>query len=379
MTKIKKDEKSGTYYFVYSGGTHPITKKRIQRKRKGIKTYKEAQEVLRQVILEVEEEKNYLPEISESFGTYAESWLESKRVKLRPSTFNNYREILQYNVLPYLSKYKFDAITEDVLQQHINTLHFERKVSADTVRRAVQITRSIFKKASRRRKIDMAIFDELNLPREKSIVETWTPEEIKRFLDTSKLKRPSRHYIAYEISIKTGLRMGEVLGLEWKSINWEKRYITIRQTLCRIDDKGNYGLEPEVKTVNSYRNVNIPESLCESLRKHKRLVERDKKEAGAKYNDLDLVVCTKMGDWLPPCNWRRGFHSIRKQLGLPKIKPHALRHTHATYLISIGVSPKIVQERLGHSDIKQTLGTYSHALPSMQLEAADKMDLLLKS
>ncbi|MCY9039420.1 hypothetical protein MOE77_21285 [Bacillus inaquosorum] len=69
--------------------------------------------------------------------------------------------------------------------------------------------------------------------------------------------------------------MGEVLGLEWKSINWEKRYITIRQTLCRIDDKGNYGLEPEVKTVNSYRNVNIPESLCESLRKHKRLVEQD--------------------------------------------------------------------------------------------------------
>ncbi|MGG0023939.1 Arm DNA-binding domain-containing protein [Bacillus inaquosorum] len=95
-----KDDKTGTYYFVYSGGTHRITKKRIQRKRKGIKTYKEAQEVLKQVILEVEEEKNYLPEISESFGTYAESWLESKRVKLRPSTFNNYREILQYNVLP---------------------------------------------------------------------------------------------------------------------------------------------------------------------------------------------------------------------------------------------------------------------------------------
>ncbi|WP_367616837.1 Arm DNA-binding domain-containing protein [Bacillus halotolerans] len=74
----------------------------MQRKRKGIKTYKEAQEVLRQVILEVEEEKNYLPEIPESFGTYAESWLESKRVKLRPSTFNNYREILQYNVLSFI-------------------------------------------------------------------------------------------------------------------------------------------------------------------------------------------------------------------------------------------------------------------------------------
>ncbi|WP_262982157.1 tyrosine-type recombinase/integrase [Bacillus amyloliquefaciens] len=54
---------------------------------------------------------------------------------------------------------------------------------------------------------------------------------------------------------------------------------------------------------------------------------------------------------------------------MPRIKPHALRHTHATYLISIVVNPKIVQERLGHSDIKQTLGTYSHALPSMQLEA----------
>ncbi|WP_162102774.1 tyrosine-type recombinase/integrase [Bacillus sp. SKDU12] len=104
-----------------------------------------------------------------------------------------------------------------------------------------------------------AIFDELNLPREKRIVETSAPEETKRFLHISKFKRPSRHYIAYEISIKTGLRMGEVLGLEWKSITWGKRYITIRQTLCRMDDRGNYGLEPKVKTVNSYRNVNISE------------------------------------------------------------------------------------------------------------------------
>lgn len=62
-----------------------------------------------------------------------------------------------------------------------------------------------------------------------------------------------------------------------------------------------------------------------------------------------------MVNWLPLCNWRRGFHSIRKQLGLPRVRPQALIHTHATYLISIVVNPKIVQERLGHSDIKQTL------------------------
>ncbi|AWM17211.1 site-specific integrase [Bacillus inaquosorum] len=378
MTKIKKDDKTGTYYFVYSGGTHPITKKRIQRKRKGIKTYKEAEQKLKQVIIEVEKEKQYLPKITDTFGEYALTWLESKRVK-RASTYINYREILEYNVLPYLAEYKFDELTEEILQKQINTLYFVRKIAPDGIRRAVQLTRSIFKKAARRRKLDVSIFDELNLPSENKRVETWTPEEITRFLDLSQIKRPSRHFIAYEISIKTGMRMGEVLGLEWKSINWKERYVTIRQTLCKIDEKGNYGLQPEVKTVNSYRKISIPKSLCESLLKHKRLVEKDKKEAGAKYNDLDLVVCTKLGNWLPPCNWRRGFHSIRKQLGLPKIKPHALRHTHATYLISIGVNPKIVQERLGHSDIKQTLGTYSHALPSMQLEAADKMDLLLKS
>lgn len=80
MTSIKKDKRTGKYYFVYSGGFHPVTGKRIQKKRKGIHSLKEAKEELKRVIIEVEQEKNSYKADKSSFGNFAEKWFESKRL-----------------------------------------------------------------------------------------------------------------------------------------------------------------------------------------------------------------------------------------------------------------------------------------------------------
>jgi integrase len=101
---------------------------------------------------------------------------------------------------------------------------------------------------------------------------------------------------------------------------------------------------------------------------------------GPKWGDYDLVFCNSIGRPIEVGNMmRRSFRPILEKAGLPIIRFHDLRHSCATLLLSLGVHPKIVQELLGHSQISITLDTYSHVLPSLQEEAAQRLDALLSS
>lgn len=143
-----------------------------------------------------------------------------------------------------------------------------------------------------------------------------------------------------------------------------------------MDNEGNYGLIAGGKTLSSIRTIYISESLVECLKAHKAKIENEKVILQHTYNNYDLVVCTRSGNWVHPNNFRRAFKVIVDQLSLPKIRLHDLRHTHATFLLENKVNPKIIQERLGHKNVNITLNTYSHVLPSMQLEVAQKFDTL---
>ena len=92
---------------------------------------------------------------------------------------------------------------------------------------------------------------------------------------------------------------------------------------------------------------------------------------GEGYVETGLVATREDGSWIHPERFSRWFEAHRKKAGLPAIRAHDLRHTHATLLLQAGVHPKVVQERLGHSSITVTLDTYSHVIPAMQEDAAE--------
>ncbi|MGF9603102.1 site-specific integrase [Bacillus subtilis] len=379
MASIQLDKKTGKYYFIVDAGKSETTGKRRQIKRRGFPTKTEAKKAMKKVLAEVLTTKEIKKDPSKQlFESFLENWFEAKRVSLRPSTIVNYRQQIEYNILPYLGHFKITDITEEVLQSFVNRLHNERNLAGKTIRATFGIVGEVLKKSSRKGAFDLEILREINLPTENKRVEVWSADDIKTFLDArARILNLTRHFIGMEISVLTGMRCGEVLGLRWSDVDFERKILTIRQTLSKIDDKGNYGLVPEAKTINAFRTVNLPDRLMASLIAHKGLIDHERVVLGDKYDDNDLVVCTKNGSWVHPNNFRRAFNVTRDGLGLPKIPLKGLRHTHATYLVSIGVSPKLVQERLGHANIKTTLGTYSHVLPSMQREVAEKLDRLV--
>jgi integrase len=172
------------------------------------------------------------------------------------------------------------------------------------------------------------------------------------------------------LALTTGLRQGELLGLRWEDVDLGATRLRVRRTLVT----GSELTFNQPKSSQGCRGVALTPHAADSLEVHRY------RQQGTSLDDATrLVFCTSKGTPIAPQNLvRRHFKPLLTRAGLPNIRFHDLRHTCATLLLGRGVHPKIVQELLGHAQIKLTLDTYSHVLPDTQAEAVDAMQDVLE-
>jgi integrase len=215
-----------------------------------------------------------------------------------------------------------------------------------------------------------------------------TKSEVRTFLAAA---REDRLSALFELAASSGMRPGEYLGLKWEDVDLKKGTVTVRRSLTYPADGKWYFSDP--KTKRSRRTIPLPASTVKALRQHKRKQRKERSDLGAAWHHHDLVFTTTNGNAIAHSNLvRRNFARSMKRAGLgtwegeddrkrfvPKISIYDLRHTHATLLLQDNVNPKIVSERLGHSTVVITLDTYSHVLPTMQQDAAERLETILYS
>jgi integrase len=205
-------------------------------------------------------------------------------------------------------------------------------------------------------------------------VEVLLPEEVRTFLEAA---REDRLEALYVVAVTVGLRRGELLGLRWTDLklDGESKLRVGRQLQRMRDGSGRRFVAPKG---GKGRTIRLPARTVEALKAHRAHQAEMKLKAGSLYQDGGLVFASEIGTALEPSNIdRRSFKPLLEKAGLPNIRFHDLRHSCATVLLSQGVNPKFVQELLGHADIKLTLGTYSHFLPSMGDQTANAMESAL--
>lgn len=168
------------------------------------------------------------------------------------------------------------------------------------------------------------------------------------------------------------MRRGELLALRWSDIDLEKGVLYVQRTVSHIP--GNSYVESEPKTKSGRRRIVLPSVAIDALKEHRVYQDKARSEAGEKWNDRGIVFANYSGGFLRGDTVLDLFYQLLKDAGLPPMRFHDLRHSAATILFVAGVNPKVIQELLGHSKISITLEMYSHVLPSMQQEAAGKMD-----
>ena len=211
-------------------------------------------------------------------------------------------------------------------------------------------------KAPKRADVDVAFLDE---------------DEIKSLLSAA----PDSwiHEFVF-FAVQTGMRRGEIIGLEWKNVDLKEKNVHVEQILQRVRGQGLKFKSP--KTKSSRRTIAINDELVSLLKGiKKRQAERQLLLGEKYYTDRKLVFCNEDGSPCNPQGVTRQFKRLATKAGFPELRLHDLRHTHASLLLKKGIHAKVVQERLGHSSITQTMDTYTHVQQSLQKEAAEKISI----
>lgn len=203
--------------------------------------------------------------------------------------------------------------------------------------------------------------------------ELLSPDQARRFLEAI---RGDRLEALYLVALGAGLRQGEILGLAWTDIEIEHATVTVRNALQRVNSRL---VLVEPKSVTSRRVVALPVIVVDALRAHRTRQRQDRLLAGSRWHDdpRGLVFTTTIGTPMDGIAVTRRFQALLAGADLPRQRFHDLRHACASLLLAQGVAPRVVMETLGHSQISLTLNTYSHVIPALGREAANRMDEML--
>jgi integrase len=183
-------------------------------------------------------------------------------------------------------------------------------------------------------------------------------------------------YIPILLAGTAGLRRGEILGLKWGDIDFDASLLRVNRSLEQT--KKGLLLKPPKSARGGARTITLPKITVDGLRQHLVEQKKDRLRRGKEYVDLGLVCpCTK-GTFWNPRNMSRVFKRLIDSTDLPPVALHGLRHSHITHLLKANVHPKIASERAGHSSVAITMDVYSHAVPDMQREAAEKIDEMMR-
>ena len=176
------------------------------------------------------------------------------------------------------------------------------------------------------------------------------------------------------ILVTAGLRRGELLALRWDDIDFKNGIIKVRNNMV---NGINGCIIKAPKSEAGIRDIHVGDDVMKELKSaHKRYIE-DALSYGNGFQKLNFVIRQEDGSPLQPDSMTQKWRRFLLQNNLPSIRLHDLRHSNTTALIQAGVNPRVVQQRLGHSDVNITLNTYTHVLPEMDIDAAEKLDKII--
>jgi integrase len=346
MAYREKDTKKWTAQWFESTATGEKKKRR----KRGFETKKQALEYERQKKL------NSIRSMDMKLSEFIDVYFEDKQNELKDRTIKNKRYMMEQHIIPYFGDSMMSEITASHIIQWQNEM--QKKGFSESYLRMIQNQLTcLFTHASK-------IYDLNTNPCKKvrrmgssdsRSLNFWTTEEYQKFINT--MEPGTRYYLIFEILFWTGCRIGELLALQVKDIDFEKNQISITKTYYRT---GRKDVVTEPKTKQSVRRIEIPEFLMWEI----------KDFVAGHYGMPD-------NERLFPIVQEAVQHKMKNQIkkaGVKDIRVHDLRHSHVAYLINKGVEPILIKERLGHKDIRITLNTYGHLYPNQQRRVADLLD-----
>jgi integrase len=374
---VRKRSK-GTWEIYLDTGRDPVTGKRLRHYETARGTKREAQQRLAE--LEVSIEKgSYIKPKRITVGEWLGNWLNGYvTTNCGIRTAQSYQSEVRRHLIPALGAIPLTQLQPQHLQNYYARALSEGRVdrkgglSARTVQYHHRILSEALTHAVKMGLLVRNVAEVADPPHpERRNMATLSPEDIPQFLESA---RKTPYYVLFYTALYTGMRLGELLGLRWCDVDLDMASLSVVQALYKRSRVCKMG---KPKSSHSRRQIALSPSLALILRQYKVEQQAQRILLGKPLINSDLVFSRVNGEPLDPGVVSHTFAKVLKKAGLPHIRFHDLRHTHATLLLKDGIHPKIVSERLGHASIAITLDTYSHVLPGLQERAAERFDNLI--
>lgn len=313
---------------------------------------------------------------SESLAKYLDKWLEtSVKPRVRSRTYDDYVSLMARYIREPLGAVKLSDLRPIDIQKVYQSMQ-ERELSPRVVRYTHAVLSSALKQAVKWDMLPRNPASAVDLPRMvRKEMKAMSPAEASRFLEALK---GTRQYALFNFALTTGMRPQEYLGLKWSDVDLEKGSATVQRAIVWKREKGGGWAFAEPKTPRSRRTIPLPASTVKALLEHKRQQGIERLRLGSEWQDHGLVFPTTIGTpYTLSSLTNKWFKAALVKADLTGFNLYSLRHTHATLLLANGENAKVASERLGHSTVVLTLDTYSHVLPDMQQQAAERIESLL--
>jgi len=361
-------------------GRDPTTGKRVRNWHSGFRTKREAERARIEILGRVDHGTYVVPD-RRTFGTYLErEWLPAVKSRLRASTLDSYTRNIRLHISPELGHLQLQSLTS----AHLNCFYAEKLeygrldarggLSPKSVRHLHGVIRKSLADALRWNLVQRNVADSADPPRLRAHgadIKTWSAAELGAFLDSVS---GDRLYGAWVLAATTGMRRGEILGLRWVDVYLDAATVSVRQTRVSVA----YDAQASTpKTARGRRSIALDRTTVVALRAHRKEQLEERVLYGGSYVDSGFVFTDPSGKPIHPDRLTKLFDKHVKDSGLPRIRLHDLRHTHATLALAAGIQAKVVSERLGHATVAFTLDIYAHVVPALQQDAADKIAALI--
>lgn len=370
-----------TWYVVIELGRDEAGKRR-QKWHGGFRTRKEAEAARAKIVADFNG-GSYVPPTGVTLSDWVrETWLPVTKARVKPSTWDSYRRNLEIHVLPTLGRRPLQQITPAMLNRLYADLmeHGNRRqaggLSAKTIRYIHTTLHKTLADAVDAELLARNPAERAKPPRASSArlgeLRCWEARELACFLEAVS---GSRLGALWRLLAMTGMRRGEALGLRWSDIDFEHSRLSVRRALVSV----GYSVVESTPKTHQARVIDLDVATVEVLSAHRLRQDAERDEWGPGYQRSELVFTREDGSTLHPDGVTQLFEREVARAGLPRIRLHDLRHTHASIALRAGVPVKVISERLGHESPAFTMKQYAHVMPGMQSEAAAVVAALVQS
>jgi integrase len=369
-----------SYRLTVSGGYDSSGKRIYHRKTIKAKSPRAAEKELAKFVADIERGL-YIEPTKQTFRAFTELWLETYAKKtLKISTVHGYEQMLSTRIFKAIGHIPLEKLKPIHLQSFYsnlseNGIRLDGKpggLSARTINHYHNCISTILQSAVEWQLISSNAANNVKTPKiEETEADFYTEEEVKEIL-ARLASEDAKYYVLYSLAITTGLRKGELLGLEWDHIDFEKKELTVKQTSMYRHGVGIYRDVP--KTKKSMRTLSLSETEIKLLKHLKEVQTRMKEEVGDLWVEHNRLFTQWNGIPMHPNTPNNMLKKFLEKHGFSTKSFHSLRHTNITLLLANNIDFKTVISRAGHSDGIMTINRYAHALKSKDVSASNLLE-----